>query len=633
MGRKIVGFLSNQLTLRGTEIAMYDYADFNETILNNKSIIVTRSYHLVKHGRDASLETYIKFNNRFQVEYYTSQEDIDEIVTRHKITHLYIIKGGPYDGIVSTKCINLIHCVFNSSQPHGQIYSVISNDVNRLSNTNYPVVPHMIRNYDSNRDLREELSIPPDAIVFGRYGGLETFDIDFVHRAIEKILETRSDIYFIFMNTYKFATHPQIIYLDGTTSMEYKRKFINTSNAMIHARKDGESFGITCGEFAIESKPVITWDGSRERNHINILGEKAVLYSDYESVYKIFNEFTKNKYSMASNGYLEYNPENIMNIFNRVYLHQYEYYVYVNGFWNGFVDKTDANHIEFFENILKKTKLSNYKITNNIVQANVLLESCFGNSVLGVKYWKHSIFYSGEPFVSNVNEYQINKHRVDHTKESYKSLNVNHNIILFSEKTNHNIINLPLFVYYIYGNNFIDKLIARPLITKVPTNFCCFIVSNGQSHTRNKMFQLLNSYKKVDSYGNFANNMGMNLKFDYWTENFRKFISNYKFIICFENSKFGTYSTEKIVNPYLSGIIPIYWSSKEIKNVFNENTMLFLEDETETSFQTILEKVKELDCSDDKYLKFVNRPVFKQDFWDENYSIEKIAKQIDELLI
>jgi hypothetical protein len=27
------------------------------------------------------------------------------------------------------------------------------------------------------------------------------------------------------------------------------------------------------------------------------------------------------------------------------------YYIYINGFWNGFIDKTDANHIEFFENI------------------------------------------------------------------------------------------------------------------------------------------------------------------------------------------------------------------------------------------------------------------------------------------
>jgi hypothetical protein len=320
MNQKIVGFLSNKLTLRGTEIAMYDYADFNETILNNKSIIITRDYNIVKHERDSSMDAYLKFKTRFLVEYYGSQHDIDEIVKKHKITHLYIIKAGTNDGLVSTKCINLIHCVFNTSQPHGQIYSAISNDVNRLFNTHYPVVPHMIRNFDTEQNLREDLAIPSDAIVFGRYGGLETFDIGFVHQAIQKVLENRSDIYFIFMNTYEFKAHPNIIYLNGTTSLEYKRKFINTSDAFLHARNDGESFGIACGEFAVQLKPVITFDGSRERNHINILGEKTVLYSDYESVYKILNEFKKDKYNMDNNGYLEYNPENIMKIFNEVYL-------------------------------------------------------------------------------------------------------------------------------------------------------------------------------------------------------------------------------------------------------------------------------------------------------------------------
>ena len=83
------------------------------------------------------------------------------------------------------------------------------------------------------------------------------------------------------------------------------------------------------------------------------------------------------------------------------------------------------------------------------------------------------------------------------------------------------------------------------------------------------MFTILNSYKKVHSYGKFNNNMGMNLNFNYWTDEFRRFISNYKFIICFENSKFGTYSTEKIINPYLAEIIPIYWSSNKINNIIN----------------------------------------------------------------
>jgi hypothetical protein len=318
--KKVIGFLTNKLTLRGTEIAMFDYADYNETILKNKSIIITRLFNTIEHEFDVSLEAYVKFRKRFMVDYYATSEDIDTLVEKHKITHLYIIKSGTWDGLISSKCINLIHCVFDTTQPHGQIYATISQDVNRIHKTNCPVVPHMIRNHETTKDLRQELGIPMDAIVFGRYGGIETFDIEFVHNAIINTVNTRSDIYFIFLNTIQFATHPQIIFLNGTSSMEYKRKFINTTDAFLHARKSGETFGISCGEFAVQLKPIITWDGSKERNHINILGSQAVLYSDYYSVYSILNTFEKNKYSMESNGYLNYSPENVMKTFKKVFL-------------------------------------------------------------------------------------------------------------------------------------------------------------------------------------------------------------------------------------------------------------------------------------------------------------------------
>jgi len=57
--------------------------------------------------------------------------------------------------------------------------------------------------------------------------------------------------------------------------------------------------------------------------------------------------------------------------------------------------------------------------------------------------------------------------------------------------------------------------------------------------------------------------------------------------------------------------------------------MLFLEDEAETSFQNMIEKIKELDNSDEKYLEFVNRPFFNKEFWDANYSIKNIVEQIN----
>jgi hypothetical protein len=316
----IVGFLSNKLTLRGTEIAMYDYAHFNELLLNNKSIILTRDYNIIKNETDVHLDAYIKFKNRFSVEYYASQSDIDYIVDKYKITHLYIIKAGlNNDNIYSTKCKNLIHCVGTISQPHGDVYSTVE-EINRLYNTNYPVVPHMINVYNTLDNMKDELNIPIDAIVFGRYGGLGEFDLNFVYNCIKKILNNTTKLYFIFMNTNIFYKHPNIKYLNGTTDMSIKRKFINTCDAMLHARSNGESYGLSCGEFAICLKPVITYSQSKEKSHINILGDKAVLYENEDQLYNILNEFTIDKYNMENNGYLKYNCENVMKVFDDVYL-------------------------------------------------------------------------------------------------------------------------------------------------------------------------------------------------------------------------------------------------------------------------------------------------------------------------
>lgn len=316
----VIAFLSNKLTLRGSEVALYDYADYNEKILGNKSIIITRDYNLIKKEFDVDKRAYTKFTERFPVFNYSNNEDIDRIVCNERVTHLYINKSGEWDGIISSKCKNLIHCIFSTTFPHGEVYSVIGNTINNIYKTNFPIVPHMVILPDVSEDLRSMLNIPKDAVVFGRYGGVESFDIDFVHRTIQSVLEKRDDIYFIFMNTLKFLDHNRVFYLEGTTSLKYKRMFVNTCDALIHARARGETFGLTCGEFAICKKPVITYGGSIENEHILILKDKAVIYNNSDELKNILLTFIRGKYDMTDNGYMFYTPKKVMEIFRKVFL-------------------------------------------------------------------------------------------------------------------------------------------------------------------------------------------------------------------------------------------------------------------------------------------------------------------------
>lgn len=103
---------------------------------------------------------------------------------------------------------------------------------------------------DTAESLRKELHIPKNAIVFGRHGGNDTFDMDFVKQAVIKTVMNKN-IWFLFLNTDPFFSHKRIIYLPATADLKYKTKFINTCDAMIHGRYHGETFGLACGEFSI----------------------------------------------------------------------------------------------------------------------------------------------------------------------------------------------------------------------------------------------------------------------------------------------------------------------------------------------------------------------------------------------
>ena len=315
-----VGFLTNKLTLRGTEVAVYDYANYNEKLLGNESFIFTRSFESVKNSYDVDIKAYLKFKKRFPHMVYYDKINLDDWIEQNKLDVLYIIKSGGKDGIFTTKCKCVIHCVFELNDKHGQVYAGISQTLNDIWKTNYPVVPHMIDVAHTDDNLRKELGILENNIVFGRYGGQESFDIQFAKEAVYKVALENSNITFLFMNTHPFCRLVNIIFIQGTEDMMFKRKFINTCDAMIHARERGESFGLSCGEFAVCGKPVITFGGSKEKNHLDVLGDKGIIYHNFDDLYKLLKDFDKSKYDMKENGYLKYNPENVMKIFKDVFL-------------------------------------------------------------------------------------------------------------------------------------------------------------------------------------------------------------------------------------------------------------------------------------------------------------------------
>ena len=111
---KTILFYDPNLNERGTSVSVYDYAHYNETILGNKSIIATT--------QNADLTSYDKFNKRFETIVAPSINEIYNI----KCDYFHIQKYGFNDGVLHPNAKNLVHAVFPSYEPHGDVYAYIS---------------------------------------------------------------------------------------------------------------------------------------------------------------------------------------------------------------------------------------------------------------------------------------------------------------------------------------------------------------------------------------------------------------------------------------------------------------------------------------------------------------------------
>jgi len=317
---KTIAFYDNNLCLRGTSVALYQYALFNELILGNKSIILSQP-----HG---DLSALSKFQNKFNVKLLQFNSfDYENYLREQNADFFYAIKAGSSsDGLMLDNIPTLIHCVFTGGDIHGHRYAFVSNWLCRYSGYDIEEysVPHIAEKLpDTDLNLRNQLGIPDNKKVFGCYAGSTEFNIDFVHKTIERILSERNDIVFLFMNINKFTnnSYDNLIFLNGTSDLYYKSSFVNACDAMIHARSGGETFGCAVAEFTMSNKPVITYGLSGENAHIDILQDKAIVYNNSEELYDILNNINKYiKYDNYYDAYSEYSPEKIMNKFNKVFL-------------------------------------------------------------------------------------------------------------------------------------------------------------------------------------------------------------------------------------------------------------------------------------------------------------------------
>lgn len=187
---------------------------------------------------------------------------------------------------------------------------------------------------------------------------------------------------------------------------------------------------------------------------------------------------------------------------------------------------------------------------------------------------------------------------------------------------------LPLYVLYDHDNHkrnvantsTIDRDPSDLLVKK---KFCSFVVKNEACQMRNNWFRKLDAYKGVDSAGPLYNNVGYILpRGEQSVAAKLQFLNNYKFNLCFENSSYPGYATEKLYEALCAKTVPIYWGSPTIEVDFNPKAFLNWHDyKNDDDF---FEAIKEVEEDPFRYEEMYMQPMFA-DYQKTNKFFDKEA--------
>lgn len=135
--------------------------------------------------------------------------------------------------------------------------------------------------------------------------------------------------------------------------------------------------------------------------------------------------------------------------------------------------------------------------------------------------------------------------------------------------------------------------------------FCAFVVSNDCCAARNDFFAALNAHRPVASGGEYRNNVGGPVA------DKTAFQQGYKFAIAYENGADPGYCTEKIVDAWAAGCVPIYWGDPLIKDEFDPAAFLCAADYPDTA--ALIAAIDALDADEAAYLAMCHTPILKAD--------------------
>ena len=124
---------------------------------------------------------------------------------------------------------------------------------------------------------------------------------------------------------------------------------------------------------------------------------------------------------------------------------------------------------------------------------------------------------------------------------------------------------------------------------------------------RDKMFEALrNLDASVDGLGKANHTRDVELPEGWW--NLDKVYKDYKFGFAMENADQDGYITEKIMNVYRGGAVPIYWGTYKVKEIFHPDSFIYVNDYS--SFEEAAKDIVAIANDPERYEAMRTAPIF-----------------------
>ena len=256
---------------------------------------------------------------------------------------------------------------------------------------------------------------------------------------------------------------------------------------------------------------------------------------------------------------------------------------------------------------------------------DILIYSCFGLSHYDFNCKK--IFFSGENIQTNP---------LIPIEPDFEYCD----IFLGKFKTSERSLYLPLWVIFV---NWFSLFQPRPLPSNptyaIPLTDLLYnsserslpgfhdrkdllFINNNFIKNRVQLFLDLDPHICIDSFGSLFNNQGSRLRGNELDKH--KLLLQYKTTIAMENSFFHGYNTEKIIQPYAAGCIPVYSGGLDT-TVFNSKSMIFANDYTRAA---LFEEVKKVTSDPLYWEKYISQPLFNSNMLPEYFLPEYVLAWI-----